>query len=92
MKAIFRCELCGKEWSGFIADLNKEQAIEMTTKIVVSDTAMVYAPSWYPVDKEHPNHFYTSGLHGCDDGSVGLARFVGFKMEVEEENSAENHE
>lgn len=92
MKAIFRCELCGKEWSGFIADLDREQAVEMVTKIVTSDTATVYAPSWYPADKEHPNRFYTAGLHGCDDGSVGLARFVGFKMEVEEEDSAENDE
>ena len=29
-------------------------------------------------------------LHECSDGSIGLARFVGFKMEVEEEDSAEN--
>lgn len=26
-------------------------------------------------------------LHECSDGSIGLARFVGFKMEVEEEDS-----
>lgn len=29
-------------------------------------------------------------LHECSDGSIGLARFVGFKMEVEEEDSTEN--
>ena len=37
----------------------------------------------------HPN-FQTEVLHECDDGSIGIAPFIGFKMEVEEEDSAEN--
>lgn len=31
-------------------------------------------------------------LHECSDGSVGLARFTGFKMEVDEEETDKNGE
>lgn len=37
----------------------------------------------------HPG-FATEVLHECSDGSIGIAPFVGFKMEVEKEDSTEN--
>ena len=34
----------------------------------------------------HPG-FADEVLHECADGSIGIAPFIGFKMEVEEEDS-----
>lgn len=47
------------------------------------------------VDKEYAKYwvsnpnFPTEILHACSDGSIGLAQFIGFKMEENEED-AEN--
>ena len=37
----------------------------------------------------NPN-FQTELIHECLDGSIGIAPFIGFKMEVEKEDSTEN--
>ncbi|WP_373216557.1 hypothetical protein [Ruminococcus sp. 5_1_39BFAA] len=62
-QAIYKCRLCGEEYSG--GRTGAAIAISETTKIAVDGVGI------------HGTRLH--GTHNCDDGSCGLADFLGFR-------------
>ena len=83
MTAIYRCKLCGKSFEAGHTGSGAAQSILIAFE--VGDPKLMK-------NIMGASYMHPSCIHCCADGSFGLAEFLGFKMEVEEEDSAENDE
>ena len=72
MRAFYRYNLCGKEFGTFMTGLCNAEMI-MTSFIVD-----------YP-ELNKDKSIRPKTLHYCGNGDEGIADFIGFKMEVEDE-------
>lgn len=83
MTAIYRCKLCGKSFEA--GHTGPGSAEMILTAFELGDRSLMK-------QIRGSGYMHPTCTHYCSDGSFGLAEFLGFKMEVEEEDSAENDE
>lgn len=74
MHAIYKCELCKKEFTYFTTGKQNADliAIDFTSECNVSDVSKLFCAN-------------KNCVHYCGNGDLGFANFIGFKMEVEDE-------
>ena len=78
MIATYKCKLCGKSFETGHAGPESAQSILIAFQIGDRELLKHILGARYM----HP-----TCTHCCEDGSYGLAEFLGFKKEVEEEDS-----
>ena len=79
MKAIYKCKICGKAFDTY--KTGRDMAKKILIGIELEDRELlkrIGAQTAFP-----------TCTHFCEDGSLGIAEFLGFKMEENEED-AEN--
>ena len=70
LKGFYKCRLCGEKF--YNCATNSKTASDIVIDICVyGKSKIIQAPGMI-------------GFHSCDDGSLGIADFIGFKKEVEE--------
>ena len=70
MNAKYRCRLCKKEYRSGIVDSSKIAKREMYLLVTGYKSDCVQAPGM-------------TTLHNCDNGSFGLADFIGWELDNE---------
>lgn len=69
MNGYYKCRLCGTSFYNCVA--NSKTAFDIITDICIyGKSKVIQAPDMI-------------GFHSCDDGSLGIADFIGFKKENE---------
>ena len=71
MVAIYKCRLCGQEIETVHA--GNWGAEKITFSFILNDPSVQ--------NGVRGQRIYNQALHYCEDGSFGLADFLGFKME-----------
>lgn len=72
--STYKCRLCGKT---FISGMTSSQEVVNQNLLHLVCEAPLKTNMGIPITKLY--------MHSCEDGSVGLADFIGFKAEVTKE-------
>lgn len=74
MKGIYKCALCGERFETFVA--GEGMAEKIMIGMAMDDPQFLR--------KIGAGYAFPKCTHYCKDGSFGLAKFIGFKMEEKE--------